>query len=244
MAKPTVVQDKKGSSFLQVADMTSAVASAIGEGLTNIFGILKGNWNPSGDNIVQVTEAHLLHLRVRPTDSDYTTTPIGSIAVVQECDSAFTTALFDASLYMKTRDGWKEFRSFKYAEVTLTNAQILALNATPVSIVAAPDTGKIIVPLKAVYQHIYATAAFVLTNVTDIEIRYTGTSGAVMVKMPTTGVLDQTANTTAWGAPQANAIGVANAAAVVHIAGTASPITGAGTAKVKFWYEVVDATNF
>jgi hypothetical protein len=243
MSIPTVAQDKLGITNLVPEGATALGAQAKVEGLQNIFAGVQANWSGAGDGILAQNDIWFIGGRVEPTSSDYPNAPIGSLFFCWHTDSAKTNP-YDSKLFIKTQYGWEATDTMLYASVSLTLTQLLALYTTPIQIVAAPGATKAIVPIRAAYQYTYGSAAFGLGSVVDLEIRYTGTSGAALIKMPTTGVLDQTANATAWGAPQANAIMAANAIACVHITG-ANPTTGTGcSAKVGFWYKVMDVAAF
>lgn len=70
---------------------------------------------------------------------------------------------------------WEEILSdLRVAELSLTSAQIKALNTTPQAIVSAPWVGKAIMVEKVVSSLTYATSAYE-TN-TDLEIRYDGST--------------------------------------------------------------------
>src|SRR3954454_12093238 len=81
------------------------------------------------------------------------------------------------------------------ATVTLTNAEIKALRATPKTLVAAPGSGKVLEFLSA--QLKLVAGANVLTESTaNLAVKYTNGSGAqVSQTIEATGFIDQAANT-------------------------------------------------
>lgn len=82
------------------------------------------------------------------------------------------------------------------AEVTVSSAEILALNATPKTLVAAPGAGKMLVFHSAVAILDYNSAAYAGVGATeDLVIRYTDGSGAIAsTTLETTGLLDATSD--------------------------------------------------
>jgi len=83
----------------------------------------------------------------------------------------------------------------KTAHVTLTSAQILALNATPISVLAAPGSG-----LCNLIRRIYATKAAGTAYAgiaagEDIEFRYTNSSGSRAAILEMTGFADSASAT-------------------------------------------------
>jgi hypothetical protein len=59
---------------------------------------------------------------------------------------------------------------------SITAAQIKALNTTPLSIVPAPGTGKVNVPINIFLKYVFLTTAFTGSN--NLEFRYTSSNGA------------------------------------------------------------------
>ena len=138
-------------------------------------------------------------------------------------------------------------RSWSIARGQLTSAQILALNATPISVIAAPGAGKVIVVDHARFFLDYNSAAYVAGAGEDLVLRYTNGSGA-LVTLPVDGAdfLDQTADTFAItpGMLQSDDQGLvptANAAVVAHIQ-SGEIITGNSPINYEIWYDVIDAT--
>ena len=82
----------------------------------------------------------------------------------------------------------------QYAEVSITNAEMLALRATPKTLVAAPGAGKVLEFISAVLLFDY-TGAY--TETTDnMAIRFTNGSGAIVSQaIEATGFVDATADT-------------------------------------------------
>lgn len=77
-----------------------------------------------------------------------------------------------------------------YAEVTLTSAQVKALKATPITIVAAPGVDLAVVPVAVnVVVNYGGTNAFTETA-DDLSIGYAG--GAELMEIESTGLIDQT----------------------------------------------------
>ncbi len=123
--------------------------------------------------------------------------------------------------------------------VALASADILAMNATPVSLIAAPGAGKIIIVEGILFKMVRTATAY--ANGGAVEFRYTDGSGAkvsadVAAALVTTGGAG-TAYAHVAGI-EASITPVANAAIVVTNA-TAAFITGTGTATVSLKYRIV-----
>lgn len=81
----------------------------------------------------------------------------------------------------------------KAVKVTITSAQLLALNATPVTLIAAPGASKIAEFVSAIVHKPAGTAYAGIAAGEDLAIKYTDASGAqVNTSLETTGFLDQT----------------------------------------------------
>lgn len=122
------------------------------------------------------------------------------------------------------------------AEVTITTAEVLALNTTEKTLVSAPWAGKAIIVDKIITSVDYNSAAYA-TN-TDMEFRYTDKTGT-KVSADITSLLDATADkvVTAWGI-EAQLVPVVNAPVVANVA-TGDPVTGDSDVKVTVVYRVV-----
>jgi len=103
-------------------------------------------------------------------------------------------------------------------EVAITTAQMLAIRATPVTLVAAPGTGKVLQFLGATL--IYDFAAAYTESTDNLAVKYTNGSGvAVSETIETTGFLDATADRMIQSIPIKDALMTANAALVLHNTG-------------------------
>lgn len=105
------------------------------------------------------------------------------------------------------------------AAVTLTNAEFLAVRATPKQLVAAPGAGFALI---FVGGHITITYTAAYTETADnLAVRYTNGSGVQVSTIETTGFVDATANSVMTMAPIAptTAPVAVNAALVLHNTG-------------------------
>lgn len=83
--------------------------------------------------------------------------------------------------------------TIQYAEVAITAAEMLALRATPKTLVAAPGAGYVLEFISATFIYDY-TAAFTESG-DDIVVRFTGSSGAIAsTTLDATGLLDATSD--------------------------------------------------
>jgi len=125
-----------------------------------------------------------------------------------------------------------------YKEVSLTAAEMLALRATPKTLVAAPGAGRVLEFVSAVFIYDYV-AAFTETA-DNIAIRETDGSGTIVsLTLETTGLLDATADKMSTIKPLAtDVLALANKPLVLHntgdgeFGGTGSPC------RVKITYKV------
>ncbi len=135
------------------------------------------------------------------------------------------------------------------AYVSITPAQLRALRATPVTLVAAPGAGKALVFHYAKIQLDYGTIAHnAPTNAgDDIGIRYTGGAGQLVATQEATGLVSSgtdayrilRAGSAAVNSAQ-DVIPVANAPLVAHNVGAAE-YAGTGDSPLKFavFYSIV-----
>lgn len=131
----------------------------------------------------------------------------------------------------------------QYAQVTLSSAQILALNTTPISLVAAPGSGKVILPVSLYATLTYVSATY-SANAAGFTVRYTNASGASTAMTLTQAFVQSSASAMFAIVAGATAITpVANAAIVVY-ADTANPTTGDSAIKIQIYYRVVSNPAF
>jgi len=112
--------------------------------------------------------------------------------------------------------------SVQYTEVALTNAEMLALRATPKTLVAAPGASKILEFISAVILFDY-TGAYTETA-DNMAVKYTDGSGAIVSEtIEATGFVDATADTMTTAIAKADVIvaksGSENKALVLHNTG-------------------------
>jgi len=111
----------------------------------------------------------------------------------------------------------------RVTDVTITSAQVLALFATPIQLIAAPGANQAVIFEGAMVHKPAGTAYGGIAVGEDLAIKYTNASGAELGQAETTGFLDQTTEQTRYIRPHTAASGVsqitpvANAALVAHM---------------------------
>jgi hypothetical protein len=126
------------------------------------------------------------------------------------------------------------------AEVAVSSAELLALRATPKTLVAAPGAGYVLEFVSAVLL-LDATATAYVESSANLGIKYTDGSGfQVSEDIEATGFIDQTADTLQHARAKADSIvaktGCEDAALVLHNLGAGEYTTGTGTMRVKISY--------
>lgn len=132
----------------------------------------------------------------------------------------------------------------KTATVTVSSAELLALNATPKTLIAAPAAGKALVLVAAELWLDYATTAYDgIASGEDLTIRYTNGSGTTLATIETTGFLDATADAFRYVEPTTTAAitPVAEAPLVLHLS-TGEIATGDSPLKVRITYRELTLT--
>ena len=130
----------------------------------------------------------------------------------------------------------------RYADVTVSSAELLALNATPKTLVAAPGAGKFLDLVGMTV--LYAAGNTAYTGVAageDFAVKFTDDSGEEVARMETTGMIDQATDQLRHvqgpGAKDAVAdyTPVANAPLVLHLL-VGEVADGDGTLTVRTYY--------
>jgi hypothetical protein len=127
------------------------------------------------------------------------------------------------------------------ADVIVSSAELLALNATPKELVAAPGAGYALILDSAILFLDYATTDYAgIAAGEDLTIKYTDASGAVQATIETTGFLDASADATRWVRQVTTAAFTPadNAALVLHLL-VGEIITGDSPLKVRVFYKVI-----
>lgn len=162
------------------------------------------------------------------------------------------TAVATGTLYFSSDDGWIERSSgsawesylppIRFTEVSLSSGELLALRATPKTLVAAPGSGLLLEFVGGVLL-LDATATAYVESAANLAVRYTNGSGAkVSDDIEATGFIDQTADTMTSMRAKADAIvaksGSENKALVLHNIGAGEYTTGTGVLRAKVSYRV------
>jgi len=132
-----------------------------------------------------------------------------------------------------------------HSDVTVSSAEILALNATPKTLVPPPGLGKAILFSHSVFFLDYNSAAYGgIAGGEDWCVRFTNGSGdEVSPDIETTGWLDQTSDQTRYAYAEASKsiTPVANAALVLHQK-VGEITTGDSPVKVRTYYRTIDTS--
>lgn len=136
----------------------------------------------------------------------------------------------------------------QFVDVTLSTAEILALNATPIEVVAAPGSTKVLVFTGAlVFYDFNANAYGGIAAGENLAIRYTDASGLIVGELETVGFLDLTADAQRWINPirassgVSSIVSVANAKLVANIL-VGEIITGDSPLLLRVFYRVLPST--
>lgn len=160
---------------------------------------------------------------------------VGDLIYVYTADGAGTLvvdAVGTTSPYVTVK-GYGDFT----AEVTITSAEILALRATPKTLVAAPGAGLLteFVSMQLILD--YNSAAYTETS-DNLAVKFNNGSGVqVSQAIEATGFIDQTADTVTNALPKIDAIAAAanavNKALVLHNTGDGEYASGNSPIRAK-----------
>lgn len=119
----------------------------------------------------------------------------------------------------------------RYTQISLSSAEILALNATPKDLVAAPGASKIIIPIAFVFNYTFVTAAYI-TN-TTLAVKFDGVAGNG-TGIAGIGSAASIIKTSAWG----NDVTALANTKLVALVQTGDPAAGDGTATLGVYYKI------
>lgn len=131
----------------------------------------------------------------------------------------------------------------KTATVTVSSAELLALNATPKTLIAAPAAGHALILVGAELWLDFATTAYDgIAAGEDLTVRYTNASGTTLATIETIGFLDATADAFRYVTPAAGTLTpVAAAPLILHLS-AGEIATGDSPLKVRVTYRELTLT--
>lgn len=135
----------------------------------------------------------------------------------------------------------------KYLDVTITSAQLLALNGTPQTVLAAPGAGFANVLLDVIAYKAAGTAYAGIAAGEDLSFKYTNGSGLEVAEIETTGFLDQAtaqfryASTFKAASGISSIVPVENAAIVAQLL-VGEITTGTSDLKLRLIYRTIPTT--
>lgn len=123
--------------------------------------------------------------------------------------------------------------------ITVTSAELLALNTTPKAIVAAPAAGYAIIPVDArLFLDYNSTAYDGIAGGEDLVLRYTDGSGGIAATIEATGFLDAAADAHRYAIFSGLIVPTAAAALVLHMT-SGNIATGNSPLKLRVRYRTV-----
>jgi hypothetical protein len=131
----------------------------------------------------------------------------------------------------------------------ITSAQVLALNATPQTIVPAPGANLALIFEGALIHKPAGTAYAGIAAGEDLSVKYTGAAGAELGEAETTGFLDQATAQSRFIRPHTAATLIsditpaANAVLVLHLL-VAEIITGDSALHVRTFFRIAPTSAF
>ncbi len=126
------------------------------------------------------------------------------------------------------------------ATVSLTTAQLLALNATPISLVAATGANTMIVVDRVCLQYTYLTTAFTVPGGAQFTFTIGGIAAATQVAAA--GLVDQTVNKiiTSQGGLAVNTVSTLTNAPLLLTNTIGALTNGLGSMTATVWYTVIN----
>ena len=160
-------------------------------------------------------------LYVYPNTSDAIGTRAADAVIIIPGGGNAKFIALDATTWILNRGGEGD-GTLQFAEVALTNTNMVNLRATPITLVAAPGAGKLLEFVGGVMLFDY-TAAYT-ESADNMAVKYTDGSGAAVSQaIEATGFVDATADTMTTIQPKIDAIvaasGSTNKALVLHQTG-------------------------
>lgn len=125
---------------------------------------------------------------------------------------------------------------------TITEAQLEALNATPITVIDAPGAGKAIVVVGAQFFLDYNSAAYPIGSAGDLTLKYTDASGTVIATITSSGFLTAAADEMRYAIGPSNIEPVTNAVVVAHLLTGELTNTGNSPLKYRIEYKVIDTS--
>lgn len=136
------------------------------------------------------------------------------------------------SLFTRFTQFWQTLQK----KITVSSAEILAINTTEKELIATPWVGYVIVPESFVFFYDYNSAAYA-TN-TTLEVRYTDKTGA-KVTADVTGLIDATADDYALAQCVASLVVPVPNSPIILTAATGDPVTGDSPVYVTINYKII-----